>query len=146
VSRLPADALVTGAIARLAASRARLRAEFQPADSAAGARSTTPSADAGLARAALSLWWRHHPWRITAGLVGEALALLLAPEAKRHPVRMLALAALAGGLLAASRPWRWLARPALMTAWPVLLVGARQALAALAAGASLPPTDPMAGG
>ena len=125
---------------RLVVTRAGLRAALAPAMSAEGARSQALPAGAGLAHAVLASWWHHHPWRRTALLASEALALLLMPEAKHHPVRMLAWAALAGGLLAASRPWRWLARPALMAIWPVLMVGIRQLLATVA-DTSPPPPD-----
>ena len=55
----------------------------------------------------VNAWWRRHPWHDTvtvAGAVGQASA---APLIRRHPLAAVALGAIAGGLLVATRPWRW---------------------------------------
>lgn len=58
-------------------------------------------------------WWDAHPLR-TVGLVAkEASGEIMTPIARRYPYRVVLGAAVVGALLVASRPWRWLLRPAL---------------------------------
>ena len=130
------------ALERLAASRAELRAAFGPAFANDGDAASPRPADAGIVQAVLANWWRHQPWRQTATLAADALLVMIKPVARNHPLRLMAGAALAGGLLAATRPWRWLARPALLAVWPMLRVAATQALACVAAhGGQAPPVN-----
>ena len=46
-------------------------------------------------------------------LVADVAKGIVQPMAQRHPLRLLAGAVLLGGLLAWSRPWRWVLTPAL---------------------------------
>ena len=59
-------------------------------------------------------WWAKHPLR-TAGLLAvEASRKVTTSMAAHHPLALVFGAALVGALLAFSRPWRWIASPALV--------------------------------
>jgi hypothetical protein len=60
-------------------------------------------------------WWARQPLRVTLVLAAEAAVAVLQPIAQRHPVGLVAGAALAGGLIVLIRPWRWISTPALLT-------------------------------
>lgn len=94
-----------------AASERLARTRLAILDEACGPRDDArPAADAagGLAsrwarvRAVARAWWRQHP----AHQAGEIAAPLLTAWSRRHPGRLLALAAGAGALLVLARPWR----------------------------------------
>lgn len=59
-------------------------------------------------------WWARHPLR-AAGLVAlEAATAGVRPMARRNPLGLMVVALFLGGLLAWSRPWRWIVSPALL--------------------------------
>jgi hypothetical protein len=85
-------------------------------------------------------WWAQHPLRVAVTTASEAANVVVQPFAQRHPVALVAGAALFGALLAYTRPWRVihrLTRPA--GVWPhvfaraVALAPAQSWVAALGA-------------
>jgi hypothetical protein len=101
------------AVDRLDASRRHLQRALRTTPHApAGAGS---GAGADLAAEALRGWWTRHPLRVGGEAVIEVANAVLRPVAQRHPLGLAAGAVLVGGLLAWSRPWRWVARPGLVT-------------------------------
>lgn len=116
-------------VQRLEASRARLRSAWK-ARSDKPRTGDGPEAGDGLLpwlQKALAAWWSKHPLngiaQVAAEVAEPAARSVLAPEAERHPLRLVALAAGAGALVVALRPWRWLPQAALSsllltTLWP----------------------------
>ena len=144
----PLDAALAG----LADSRARLRAELSPPLDAGpgrvdgqgrpqagrwpqslgalwrrGRRALQAWPVADLAAGLLQDWWQHHPWRNTSEELAEAARLAVLPLVRRHPLRALLGAAAIGALLVAARAWRW---PPLRPARPPAARGAGHWLAA----------------
>lgn len=111
------------ALARLAASRACLRAQALPdaaADAAGGAdgRGLRPwwrllrrewgRTPLGLAALAwVERWWQRQPLAAAAQQGAEEFRAVVLPVVRRHPLAALAGAALLGGALVASRRWWW---------------------------------------
>jgi hypothetical protein len=62
---------------------------------------------------AVRCWWAQHPFRMTVLVVADAAKAAILPIAQRHPLGLVVGAFLVGGLLARSRPWRWILPPAL---------------------------------
>ena len=62
---------------------------------------------------ALRGWWQQHPLRLYSVIAAEAGAAVAKPVAQRHPVALVGGAFVVGALLALSRPWRWIIKPAL---------------------------------
>lgn len=137
---------------RLTRSRDELRLALSPgtacpADSA-GAGADPYSLDwlVGLkttpgARLVLSIfqdWWARQPLRITVTLVAEAAAAVLQPIAQRHPVALVAGAALLGGVMVLTRPWRWISMPALLSGLLPQLIAEAMAHMPASAGVDTP--------
>ena len=127
---LSAQDRVVGAIERLALSRERLRSTMMPAPPkssahASGFGSADGSLTANLAERlkelpgaamvidAVQTWWSHHPLRTATLVAGEASRKFAAPLAERNPFALILGAVVAGALVAWTRPWRWILRPAL---------------------------------
>jgi hypothetical protein len=71
---------------------------------------------AALLMGAMGGWWQSHPLNSAARAgQGGAASRMLSPWARRHPVALVLGAVVVGGLLVRTRPWRWLAKPALVT-------------------------------
>ncbi len=116
------------ALERLEASRARLRGALleiahptppAPGERAAGdfkaklLRMARDIPGVSIISESVESWWAQHPLH-TAGIVAmEASKEVIAPLARRNPFMLLVGATVVGALLIASRPWRWLIRPAL---------------------------------
>lgn len=64
------------------------------------------------ARRAAQAWWRHHP----AHLGLELATPMLSQFASRKPAQFLAIAAVAGALIAVARPWRLISATGLLVA------------------------------
>jgi hypothetical protein len=63
---------------------------------------------------AVSSWWMRHPLRLASMVAGDAARAVVQPMAQKNPIG-LALGALGvGAVIAWSRPWRWIAKPALL--------------------------------
>ena len=58
-------------------------------------------------------WWAEHPLRAAGSLAEEASRRYMGPIARENPVAVIVGGAVFGALLVASKPWRWLLRPAL---------------------------------
>ena len=69
---------------------------------------------AALALDALSDRWSRHPMQTTVRVAEAAARETIAPLVRRHPAATLGASAIIGALLVRARPWRWLARPALL--------------------------------
>jgi hypothetical protein len=130
-------------LARLALSRLHLR---QAMHDLAGNRSAGP--DRGPGRRPAPAWlaalqslpgigavveamrsrWARHPLRVVTLVAGDAADNLLRPTARRHPLGLVAGAAVLGGLFAWSRPWRWALTPTLFAGLlpPLLFKGMAQ--------------------
>lgn len=112
------------ALARLTASRARLRAQVLPGP--ARGPGTPEGREPGLrtwwrllrrqwGHTPLGLalwswadaWWRRQPLATAAELGAAELRATVLPVVRRHPLAALAGAALLGGALVASRRWLW---------------------------------------
>ena len=62
-----------------------------------------------------------NPLFVAGSFAKEAVETAVHPIAQRNPLSLVAGAALAGGLLAWSRPWRWLLTPFVVSMLPVLV-------------------------
>ena len=58
-------------------------------------------------------WWAEHPLHAAGELAEEASRRYVAPIARENPVAVIVGSLVFGALLFASKPWRWLFRPAL---------------------------------
>ena len=59
-------------------------------------------------------WWARQPLRLALTLAAQTGTVILQPTAQKHPLKLVLAAAVAGGLLAALRPWRWIPTSALL--------------------------------
>ncbi len=58
-------------------------------------------------------WWAEHPLHAAGALAEEASRRYVGPIARKNPVAVVIGSIVFGALLVASKPWRWLLRPAL---------------------------------
>jgi hypothetical protein len=59
-------------------------------------------------------WWAQHPLHAAGSLAEEASRRYVGPIARENPVAVIVGSAVFGALFVASKPWRWLLRPALL--------------------------------
>ena len=69
---------------------------------------------AALILEAIEHWWAEHPLHAAGSLAEEATRRYLEPVARKNPVAVIVGGVVFGALLIASKPWRWLLRPALL--------------------------------
>lgn len=111
------------AVARIEASRARLRSAVMPPPAL-----QNREADTGLLAwlerlkqqpsiavivDALQSWWRRHPMRPLVQVAADASNAVARPIAQHNPLALVVAAGLIGVVFAWSRPWRWALKPAL---------------------------------
>ncbi len=118
---------------RLAASRERLRQAMQvivkpPQRATAGGASSSLFGATGSAWLeslksvpginiivdAVTSWWMRHPLRLASGVASDAARAALQPVAQKNPVALVLGALVLGAVVVWTRPWRWVARPALL--------------------------------
>ena len=58
-------------------------------------------------------WWAEHPLHAAGVVAEEASRRYVGPIARKNPIAVIVGGAVFGALLVASKPWRWLLRPAL---------------------------------
>ena len=115
---------MTAALARLEASRARLREAMRPAAFAPSAVGKEAGARSWLQRLrelpvirlvddALGAWWSQSPLRPFALVAASASNAVVKPVARSYPVALVLVAGVVGAALAWARPWRWALRSAL---------------------------------
>jgi len=68
---------------------------------------------AALVLESIQHWWAEHPLHAAGAIAEEASRRYVAPIARRNPTAVVIGSVVFGALLVASRPWRWLLRPAL---------------------------------
>lgn len=113
------------ALARLVLSRDRLRSEMlmrsAPKRFAADGGEGHPNLQerlkslpvVGVVFEALASWWSSHPLNAVSSVAAGAVRAAIEPMAQRNPLTLMLLAVVFGGALVATRPWRWLLKPAL---------------------------------
>jgi hypothetical protein len=62
----------------------------------------------------LEHWWAEHPLHAAGSLAEQAARRYVGPFAKKNPLAIVVGGVVFGALLAYSKPWRWLLRPALL--------------------------------
>ena len=67
----------------------------------------------GVVVQALSAWWTKYPLNAASAMAYDAANAVAKPLATRHPLPLVLGALLVGALIARSRPWRWVLKPAL---------------------------------
>ena len=115
---------MTAALARLEASRVRLREAMRPAAPTPSVNGLDATDRSWLQRLrelpvislmvdALGGWWTQSPLRPVALVAAGATNALAKPLAQRHPMALMLVAGTVGAALAWARPWRWVLRSAL---------------------------------
>jgi hypothetical protein len=59
-------------------------------------------------------WWAKHPLNLASKLASDAANAAVKPMAERHPFALVAGAAIVGGIVGWSRPWRWIMKSAVV--------------------------------
>lgn len=117
------EGLPMSPVERLEMSRARLRDAMLPSPAVpANGSPTVPPAwlerlknqpAIAILIDTLRSWWQRHPMRAIVHVASETANAVARPIAQHNPIALVAVAGLAGAVLAWSRPWRWALKPAL---------------------------------
>ena len=95
--------------------REQMRAEKHPSPEWMNELKNIPGVGLGLQ--ALSAWWatrwQQHPLNRAVSMAWDAANAVAKPMAQRNPIPMALAAVAVGAVLAYSRPWRWILKPAL---------------------------------
>ena len=75
----------------------------------------------GSAVRSLDTWWAQTPLNAATATVFYSANTVAKPIASRHPFYVVMVAAVAGAVLARTRPWRWILKPALFAGLAVRL-------------------------
>lgn len=110
---------VISGVERITLSRERLRLAMLPKPSTPGDRRSLlerakhwPAV--GMVADSVDAWWENHPLHALSDVASDASDTVMRPLANRHPLALVAGAAVAGAVLAWVRPWRWLFSSALL--------------------------------
>jgi len=68
---------------------------------------------AALVLESIQHWWAEHPLHAAGAIAEEASRRYVAPIARKNPSAVVIASVIFGALFVASKPWRWLLRPAL---------------------------------
>ena len=68
---------------------------------------------AALVLESIQHWWAEHPLHAAGAIAEEASRRYVAPIARKNPAAVVIGSVVFGALFVASKPWRWLLRPAL---------------------------------
>lgn len=63
---------------------------------------------------AVSSWWMRHPLRLASMVAADAARAVVQPVAQKNPIGLVLGALGFGAVVAWTRPWRWIAKPALL--------------------------------
>ncbi len=125
-SGLAGPSAVAGPAERLVLSRERLRLAMAPPVARAGSSGAArnpigawfddlkANPVSAMLIDAVTRWWARHPLRLAGMVAAGATTAVVRPMAQRYPLGLVVAALVIGGLLAWSRPWRWLLTPALL--------------------------------
>ena len=69
---------------------------------------------AAIAVEVLSDWWAQHPLHAAGTVAAEGARTLITPLAQRHPLGVVAVGLVAGGVFGWSKPWRWIGKPLML--------------------------------
>ena len=103
---------LTLALAETVAAR-RPSTSSNPAASPAWMNELKAVPGVGIVIQALSAWWAKYPLNAASAMAYDTANAVAKPLATRHPIAMVLGAVVLGGVLAWSRPWRWILKPAL---------------------------------
>ncbi len=124
-----AELVPTTAVGRLNLSRARLRQSMHDSLQSQYAARQRRSSGVGahwldglksmpggaVLIHAVNIWWVKQPLRAVALAAADAAKAVLQPVVQRHPLVLVAGAFALGGVLAWSRPWRWVSKPMVLS-------------------------------
>lgn len=71
---------------------------------------------------AVNSWWIQHPLHLASVVAQAASRAVVQPIAEKAPIRLVLGAAALGGVIAWSKPWRWVGKPAVLAGlYPLMM-------------------------